>query len=94
MPDFRYLDAGREFSLITGNVPRIAEYADYFEILIEGALSADESIKFAREAAEAVPWPRAITTPGPQTHLRQLVPLDTSRGGVTQYPEKPGAYVL
>jgi transcriptional regulator with XRE-family HTH domain len=54
MPDLLYLDAGREFSLITGNDPRIAEYADDFEVLIEGALSADESIEFIREAAEAM----------------------------------------
>lgn len=55
MPDVLYLDAGREtISLISGGDPRIAEYADNFENLLESALSADESIEFIREAAEAM----------------------------------------
>jgi transcriptional regulator with XRE-family HTH domain len=54
MPDLLYLDAGREATLITGTDPRIAEYADDFEILLESALSANDSIEFIREAAEAM----------------------------------------
>jgi len=54
MPDLLYLDAGRELALITGSDPRIAEYADDFEILLESALSASDSIEFIREAAEAM----------------------------------------
>lgn len=54
MPDLLYLDAGREISLITGSDHRIAEYADDFEVLLETALPADESIEFIREAAEAM----------------------------------------
>jgi transcriptional regulator with XRE-family HTH domain len=52
MPDLLYLDAGRETTLITGNDPRVAEYADDFESLLENALSADESIDFIKQAAE------------------------------------------
>ena len=54
MPDLLYLDAGRELALITGSDPRIGEYADDFEVLLESALSASESIDFIREAAEAM----------------------------------------
>jgi transcriptional regulator with XRE-family HTH domain len=54
MPDLLYLDAGRELALITGTDPRIAEYADDFEVLLESALSAGESIEFIKEAAEAM----------------------------------------
>jgi transcriptional regulator with XRE-family HTH domain len=52
MPDILYLDAGRDATLITGADPRIAEYADDFESLLENSLSADESIAFIRQAAE------------------------------------------
>jgi len=52
MPDILYLDSGRETALITGADPRIAEYADDFESLLENSLSADESIAFIRQAAE------------------------------------------
>jgi transcriptional regulator with XRE-family HTH domain len=54
MPDLLYLDAGRELALITGADPRIAEYADDFEDLLESALSASESIELIKEAAEAM----------------------------------------
>lgn len=57
MPDLLYLDAGREFALFTGSDPRIAEYADDFEVLLETALSADESLEFIRESAEAMSLP-------------------------------------
>jgi transcriptional regulator with XRE-family HTH domain len=52
MPDLLYIDAGRDMTLITGSDPRIAEYADDFETLVENALSADESIELIRQAAE------------------------------------------
>jgi len=52
MPDILYLDSGREASLVTGSDPRIAEYADDFEILIENSLSATDSIELIRQAAE------------------------------------------
>lgn len=54
MPDLLYIDAGREATLITGTDPRIAEYADDFEDLLENALSAGDSVAFIREAAEAL----------------------------------------
>jgi transcriptional regulator with XRE-family HTH domain len=52
MPDLLYSEAGREITLVTGSDPRIAEYADDFEILVESSLSATESIEFIRQAAE------------------------------------------
>jgi transcriptional regulator with XRE-family HTH domain len=54
MPDLLYLDAGRELALITGSDHRIGQYADDFEVLLESALPASESIDFLREAAEAM----------------------------------------
>jgi transcriptional regulator with XRE-family HTH domain len=54
MPDLLYLDAGRELALITGSDPRIGEYADDFEVLLESTLSASDSIEFLREVAEAM----------------------------------------
>lgn len=54
LPDLLYLDAGRELALITGTDPRIAEYADDFEVLLESALSASDSVQFLRAAAEAM----------------------------------------
>jgi transcriptional regulator with XRE-family HTH domain len=52
MTDLLYLDSGRDTSLITGDDPRIAQYADDFELLLEGALPADESIEMIRKVAE------------------------------------------
>jgi transcriptional regulator with XRE-family HTH domain len=52
MPDLLYLDTGRNPTLITGDDPRIAEYADDFEVLLESALPADESIELIRQVAE------------------------------------------
>lgn len=54
MPDLLYLDAGREIALMTGADPRIGQYADDFETLVEIALPASDSIAFIREAAEAM----------------------------------------
>jgi transcriptional regulator with XRE-family HTH domain len=53
MPDVLYLDLGRgPFTLISGDDPVVAEYADDFERLIEEALPADESIEFIMRATE------------------------------------------
>lgn len=52
LPDLLYIDAGRESTLITGNDQRIGEYADDFEILLESALSAADSVAFIRQVAE------------------------------------------
>jgi len=52
MPDILYIDLGREATLITGNDPRIGEYADDFEILLEQSLSSADSIALLRQAAE------------------------------------------
>ncbi|HEY1703001.1 MAG TPA: helix-turn-helix transcriptional regulator [Trebonia sp.] len=52
MADILYLDNGRNRNLITGSDPRIAEYADDFEALLESALTTEESIELIRQAAE------------------------------------------
>jgi transcriptional regulator with XRE-family HTH domain len=65
MTDLLYLDNGRNTTLITGNDPRIGEYADDFETLLEGALSDDESIDFIREVAEVM---SLLTVDTPDSH--------------------------
>jgi transcriptional regulator with XRE-family HTH domain len=52
MSDILYLDNGRNRNLITGSDPRIAEYADDFETILESALSAEDSIALIRQSAE------------------------------------------
>ena len=53
LPDVLYLDAGREaISMISGDDAKIAEYADAFEKLLGGAMSASESIDFILSVAE------------------------------------------
>jgi transcriptional regulator with XRE-family HTH domain len=52
MPDLLYIDSGREASLITGSDPRIGQYADDFETLLESSLSAAESVELIRRVAE------------------------------------------
>lgn len=53
MQDLLYLDVGRgPFTLIRGNDPVVAEYADDFERLLEEALPARESIEFILRAAD------------------------------------------
>jgi transcriptional regulator with XRE-family HTH domain len=52
MPDLLYLDAARDASLITGNDPRIGEYADDFESVLENSLPPTESIELIRRVAE------------------------------------------
>jgi hypothetical protein len=53
LPDILYIDTGRgEFAgLVIGDEPRVAEYRDDFETLLESALSADKSIELIRHAA-------------------------------------------
>ena len=54
LPDVLYIDAGRgEFaSMVMGNDPRVAEYRDDFELLLEDALSADKSVELIRRVAD------------------------------------------
>jgi transcriptional regulator with XRE-family HTH domain len=53
LPDLLYIDAGRgTILLVSGDDPQVAEYADDFEILLEQALPAGESIELIRSAAE------------------------------------------
>ncbi|HTR91088.1 MAG TPA: helix-turn-helix transcriptional regulator [Trebonia sp.] len=52
LPDLLYLDSGRDLSLITGSDDRIGQSADDFEVLLETALPAAESIEFIRQVAE------------------------------------------
>ena len=52
LPDILYLDAGRgDFTIASGDDPRISEYAADFERLLEDALPAQESIQLIRSAA-------------------------------------------
>jgi transcriptional regulator with XRE-family HTH domain len=53
LPDLLYLDAGQR-TLITGTDPRIALYANDFEVMLENALSASDSIEFIKDAAQAM----------------------------------------
>ncbi|MBO0804051.1 MAG: helix-turn-helix transcriptional regulator [Nocardiopsaceae bacterium] len=52
MPDLLYLDTGRSSTLVSGDDPRISEYADDFEVLLRNAMSTGESIEFIRRVAE------------------------------------------
>lgn len=54
LPDVLYIDAGRaEFAnMVMGDDPRVTEYRDDFELLLEDALSADKSIELIRRIAE------------------------------------------
>jgi transcriptional regulator with XRE-family HTH domain len=54
LPDLLYIDAGRgEFAgMVMGDDPRVAEYRDDFELLLEDALAADKSIQLIRDVAE------------------------------------------
>ena len=56
LPDLVYIDAGRgEFaSMVAGDDPRVAEYRDDFELLLEDALSAEKSIELIRSVAVAM----------------------------------------
>lgn len=54
LPDLVYIDAGRgEFaSMVTGDDPRVTEYRDDFELLLEDALSAEKSMELIRSVAD------------------------------------------
>lgn len=52
MSDLLYIETGRSTTLVSGDDPRISQYADDFEVLLENALSVDESIEFIRRTAE------------------------------------------
>jgi transcriptional regulator with XRE-family HTH domain len=51
LPDVLVFDANRSPVMISGNDPRVAEYTEAFEELLEDALSAEESIKRLRTVA-------------------------------------------
>lgn len=50
--DVLYLEGGRAADLMSGDDPRIAEYADDFEDLQENALSVSESVELIRAVAD------------------------------------------
>jgi transcriptional regulator with XRE-family HTH domain len=54
LPDLLYIDAGRgEFaSLFTGDDPRVVEYREDFQLLLEDALSPDRSVSLIRDVAD------------------------------------------
>jgi transcriptional regulator with XRE-family HTH domain len=55
LDDVLYLEGRSGASvMVTGEDDRIAEYRDTFELLLEGALSADESVAMMRQAAETL----------------------------------------
>jgi transcriptional regulator with XRE-family HTH domain len=52
LSDVLVFNANRSPVMISGDDPRIAQYAAYFEELLEDALSAEESIKLMRHVAD------------------------------------------
>ncbi len=54
LPDVLFFDANREAVMISGDDPRVAQHAEYFEELLEDALPTEESIKFIRDAADSM----------------------------------------
>jgi transcriptional regulator with XRE-family HTH domain len=52
LPDILFLDANRSAVMISGGDPRVTGYAEDFEVLLEDALSAEESIKLMRNVAD------------------------------------------
>jgi transcriptional regulator with XRE-family HTH domain len=53
LPDIVFLDTDQpELAMVPGDDPRVADHAENFENLVESALSAEESIKLVRSAAE------------------------------------------
>jgi transcriptional regulator with XRE-family HTH domain len=56
LPDVLYVDAGRtEFArMIPGDDPQVTDCRDEFETLVEGSLSADDSIALIREVADSM----------------------------------------
>lgn len=52
LPDVLYLEGGRSLNvMISGDDPRVAEYRDDFESLVDDALPADKSLELIRAAA-------------------------------------------
>jgi len=52
LPDLLYRDSGRDMSLTSGGYPGTGEYANDFEVLLQSALSATDSVELMRQAAE------------------------------------------
>ena len=52
LPDILVLDANRSVAMVSGDDPRVAGFAEDFEVLLEHALSAEESIRLMRNAAD------------------------------------------
>lgn len=52
LPDVLFLDADRSPVMISGDDPRVPQYAETFEELLEDALSTEESIKLMRSVAD------------------------------------------
>jgi transcriptional regulator with XRE-family HTH domain len=52
LPDILVFDANRSPVMISGDDSRVPQYAEYFEELLEDALSAEESIKLIRSVAK------------------------------------------
>jgi transcriptional regulator with XRE-family HTH domain len=52
LPDILVLDANRSVVMISGDDPRVTGFAEDFEVLLEDALSAEESIKLMRKVAD------------------------------------------
>ena len=51
LPDVLVFDANRSPVMISGDDPRVAQYAEYFEELLEDALPAEDSMKLIRSVA-------------------------------------------
>lgn len=61
LPDLVYLDAGRgDVAVVTGDDPQVSNYRDLFELLLEPAMSQQDSISFMRKVAEDMSL-RALT---------------------------------
>lgn len=54
LPDLLVFDANRSAVMISGDDPRVAQYVEYFNELLEEALPADESIKLIRHVADTM----------------------------------------
>jgi transcriptional regulator with XRE-family HTH domain len=52
LPDILFFDANRSALMISGDDPEVAKYAEYFEEILEDALSAEASIELIRKVAD------------------------------------------
>ena len=51
--DVLFFESGRVAStMVAGDDPQVTEFRDAFEVLVEEALSAEDSLKLIREVAE------------------------------------------